>query len=377
MLLGHISDTHLGASPYSLQDREKDFYESFDEAIETMIRDHVDAVIHSGDVFDSPKPGGSAMVALLKGFRRLADAGIRVFFTLGEHDISRIPGIPSPMLFSEMGLATFVGDGLQHEFNGITVIGFHKHRRSEIDSLRSKLAQLDRAALNGKKVLVLHQGLTEFHEFAGEITQQDLPRSFDYYAMGHLHDRNQALFDGFKGPVCYPGSTEATSVEGIREREKGFYIVDLSGETASPQWIRLKSVRPQFSLDFKYESMEKEVLKAASMIEGLSKRPMLSVTVSGKNIDRDRVSAELRQLCSLSLYCQQTVNDESVYSRELQGKPADIDREIMEIATRVLGSSEAASFAINELLPALGDKDSDEAADLLWSAFKNGRVLSE
>ncbi len=377
MLFGHISDTHLGASPYSLQDREKDFYESFDEAIETMIRDHVDAVIHSGDVFDSPKPGGSAMVVLLKGFRRLADAGIRVFFTLGEHDISRIPGIPSPMLFSEMGLATFVGDGLQHEFNGITVIGFHKHRRSEIDSLRSKLAQLDRAALNGKKVLVLHQGLTEFHEFAGEITQQDLPRSFDYYAMGHLHDRNQALFDGFKGPVCYPGSTEATSVEGIREREKGFYIVDLSGETASPQWIRLKSVRPQFSLDFKYESMEKEVLKAASMIQDLSKRPMLSVTVSGKNIDRDRVSAELRQLCSISLYCQQTVNDESVYSRELQGKPADIDREIMEIATRVLGSSEAASFAINELLPALGDKDSDEAADLLWSAFKNGRLLSE
>jgi len=377
LLFGHISDTHLGASPYSLQDREKDFYESFDEAIETMIRDHVDAVIHSGDVFDSPKPGGSAMVVLLKGFRRLADAGIRVFFTLGEHDISRIPGIPSPMLFSEMGLATFVGDGLQHEFNGITVIGFHKHRRSEIDSLRSKLAQLDRAALNGKKVLVLHQGLTEFHEFAGEITQQDLPRSFDYYAMGHLHDRNQALFDGFKGPVCYPGSTEATSVEGIREREKGFYIVDLSGETASPQWIRLKSVRPQFSLDFKYESMEKEVLKAASMIQDLSKRPMLSVTVSGKNIDRDRVSAELRQLCSISLYCQQTVNDESVYSRELQGKPADIDREIMEIATRVLGSSEAASFAINELLPALGDKDSDEAADLLWSAFKNGRLLSE
>lgn len=377
MLLGHISDTHLGASPYSLQDREKDFYESFDEAIDTMIRDHVDAVIHSGDVFDSPKPGGSAMVVLLKGFRRLADAGIRVFFTLGEHDISRIPDIPSPMLFSEMGLATFVGDGLPHEFNGITVIGFHKHRRSEIDSLRSKLAQLEKYTINGKKVLVLHQGLTEFHEFAGEITQQDLPRGFDYYAMGHLHDRNQALFDGFKGPVCYPGSTEATSVEGIREREKGFYIVDLSGETASPQWIRLKSVRPQFSLDFRYESMGEEVLKAASMIEGLSKRPVLNVTVSGKEIDRGRVSAGLRQLCSLSLYCQQTVNDEAVYSRELQGKPADIDREIMEIATGVLGSREAASFAINELLPALSDKESDEAADLLWSAFKNGRVLSE
>jgi len=374
LLLGHISDTHLGASPYSLQDREKDFYESFNEAVDVMIKEHVDAVIHSGDVFDSPKPGGSAMVVLLKGFRRLSDAGIRVFFTLGEHDISRIPGIPSPMLFSEMGLATFVGDGLTHEYNGITIIGFHKHRRSEIDSLKSKLMQIDAAKIEGKKVLVLHQGLVEFHEFAGEMTQHDLPRGFDYYAMGHLHDKNMAVFDGFKGPVCYPGSTEATSVEGIRERDKGFYIVDLSGETASPQWIKLNSVRPQYSLDFNYESIREEIMKAVSMIEGLRKKPMLSVTVSGRGIDRERVSAELRRLCSLSLYCQQTLNDEAVYSRELQGKPADIDRETMEIATRILGSSDAASFAINELLPALSDENGD-AADLLWSAFKNGRVL--
>ncbi|MDG6935702.1 MAG: DNA repair exonuclease [Nitrososphaerota archaeon] len=375
LLLGHISDTHLGASPYSILERERDFYDAFEEAVDVMVKDHVDAVIHAGDVFDAPKPGGSAMLVLLRGFRRLADSGARIFFTLGEHDISRMPGTPSPLLFSEIGLATYVGDGMPHRYNGITVTGFHKHRRSEIDSLRDKLAQLGKMQEDGKRVLVLHQGLAEFHQFAGEMTQQDLPRGFDYYAMGHLHDKNKALFDGFRGPVCYPGSIESTSVEGIREREKGFYLVDLSGETASTEWVRLRSVRPQFRTDIRYEDISQAAAALVDKVKGLEKKPMLDITVRGKDIDRDLVSAALRQLCDLALYCQRSVVDEAVYTRELQGKPADIDSEMMETASRILGNSEAASFAINELLPALYAGNEDEAAEMLWSAFKKGRAL--
>ncbi|MEM0123105.1 MAG: DNA repair exonuclease [Conexivisphaerales archaeon] len=375
MLLGHISDTHLGASPYSILERESDFYDAFNEAVDIMVKDHVDAVIHSGDIFDAPKPGGSAMVVLFRGFRRLVDSGARVFFTLGEHDISRMPATPSPMLFSEMGITTFVGDGQPHKYNGTTFYGFHKHRRSEIDSLKGKLLQLGNVKAEGKKVLVLHQGLVEFHEFAGEITQQDLPRGFDYYAMGHLHDRKQATFDGFKGPVCYPGSTEATSVEGIKEREKGFYIVDLSGDTASPQWVKLRSVRPQFSFDIGYDGIKLALVSIMNKLNGLEKKPMLSITVKGRKIDRDQVSADLKQLCDLALYCQKSIEDEAIYSRELQGRPTDIDSEIMEIASRVLGSKEAASFAVNELLPTLQEGNVDETVDLLWSAFKKGRTF--
>ncbi len=377
MLLGHISDTHLGASPYSLIERERDFYDAFEEAVDVMVKEHVDAVIHSGDIFDAPKPGGSALLHLFRGFKRLVDSGAKVFFTLGEHDISRMPVTPSPLLFSEMKLATYVGDGELHKYNGLTVVGFRKHRRSEIDSLRDSLNGIGKVQAEGKKVLVLHQGLTEFHEFAGEITQQDLPKGFDYYAMGHLHDRKQALFDGFRGPVCYPGSIEATSVEGIREREKGFYLVDLSGQTASTQWIKLNSVRPQLNLEVRYEEIEKLTESLLEKVRAYKKSPMLDITVKGKNVDRDLVFAKLRQLCDMALYCQRSVIDEAIYAKDISGRPADIDMEMMDIASKIMGSSSAASFAIKELLPAINEGRPDEVTDLLWSAFKMGRNLND
>ena len=377
MLIGHISDTHLGASPYGLIEREKDFYEAFEEAVDIMIKEHVDAVIHSGDIFDAPKPSGTALVRFFRGIRRLAESGAKVFFTLGEHDISRMPATPSPFLFSEMNLATYVGDGEPHTYNGLTVVGFHKHRKSEIDSLRDKLKGLERLQVEGKKVLVLHQALIEFHEFAGEITQQDLPKGFDYYAMGHLHDRKQASFEGFRGPICYPGSTEATSVEGIREREKGFYLVDLSGETASAQWIKLNSVRPQLKLEVEYEEIDRIIGSVLEKIGPYKKSPMVNITVKGKNVDRDIAYAKLKQLCDMALYCQKSVIDEAIYADEISGRPADIDREMMELAAKIMKSSNAASFAINELLPALSEGRLDEVANLMWSAFKAGRNLND
>ena len=207
MLIGHFSDTHLGAMPYNLKDREEDFYEAFDEAIQTMVKDHVDAVIHAGDIFDIPKPGGTALVKFLNGLKLLKENQVKFFFTMGEHDISRLPGIPSPFLFKEMDLATYVGDGIPHTYRDLTIVGFHKRRKTEIEELQDTLKDLDSqtARLDGKKILVLHQAMLEFHKFAGELVSSDLPQSFDYYAMGHLHDHFQSTFDGFRGPVCYPG----------------------------------------------------------------------------------------------------------------------------------------------------------------------------
>ena len=195
LLIGHLSDTHLGAAPYNLKDREDDFYEAFDEAIQTMVKDHVEAVIHAGDIFDIPKPSGTALVRFLNGLKLLRENQIRCFFTLGEHDISRIPGIPSPFLFRELDLATYIGDGMPHTLRDLTIVRFHKRRKMEIEELQGILRGLD-SQMEGdgrKKVLVLHQAMSEFHTYAGELTSSDLPKNFDYYAMGHdrlLRDRS-------------------------------------------------------------------------------------------------------------------------------------------------------------------------------------------
>lgn len=376
MLIGHLSDTHLGAIPYNLKEREDDFYEAFDEALQTMVKDHVDAVIHAGDIFDTPKPGGTALVKFLNGLRLLKNNSIKFFFTMGEHDISRLPGIPSPFLFEEIELATYVGDGNPRTYRDLSIVGFHKYRKTEAEDLRAKLAELDTTVTgsSGKKILILHEGLVEFHRYANELVSTDLPKGFDYYAMGHLHDHFQTTFDGFRGPVCFPGSTEVTSSEGIHEFKKGFYISDLSGEEAKPDWIQLKSPRPQFAPTFSYDKLAEDVADFIGQLSDLTKKAMLNITVRGCEIDSTRVISALKPLVGNVLYYLWEPAEERVGpGKDFVERPSDIDDQMLSIAGTITGGNLAGSFSIAELLPLLAEGRVDEATDLLWSAYKGHR----
>ena len=106
--------------------------------------------------------------------------------------------------------------------------------------------------------MVLHQGITEFNKFAGELQSTDLPKNFTYYAMGHLHDKDVKEFNHLKGPIVYPGSIELTTSEGIKDVKKGFFEVDISGNEAIPKWIELDT-RPQFSFKTEYKELTKTI----------------------------------------------------------------------------------------------------------------------
>jgi len=378
MQILHISDTHLGCAEFDLQEREQDVYDAFSEVVETALKDKVDAVVHAGDIFHLLKPGGTPLVKLADGIKTLAEKGVKFYFTFGEHDISRITGTPSSYLFHRLGLATYVGNGEPVLHGDTLIIGFHKHRRGELDELVEKLKLAGSRAKEhtGKKLLVLHQGLFEFHRFAGELRANDLPSDFDYYAMGHLHDNFQRQFEGMQGPVCYPGSLDPTPGEGIKEFKKGFYIVDLSGSEAKPEWIQLQSSRKMLHYDLEYASLTDGVKKVVKEIEAqaLAKKPVLSVTVNGRDIDSAKMSAALSSLLPYCLHYVPALNEESASGERVYGeKPADMQQEMLSLAEHVLGSKELAMFAITELLPVLASGETEEAVDVVRSAFEKSR----
>ena len=355
-MIAHMSDTHLGAMPYGLKERSEDFYDVFNEAIDIITKDHIGTVVHSGDIFDSPKPTGLAVKNLYEGLKRLESSGSRMLFVLGEHDISRVKDVPFPLLLGEMGFATYIGDGVPHEFDGITFTGFSKHRRSEINALREKLAGLKRGA--GKNVLVLHQGLVEFNYYAGEITTADLPDWFDYYAMGHLHDHDEKRFAGINGDVCYAGSTDAS----------GFCIVDLSGET-KVEWVKLEQARKAMKFTVDYQDMEKGVESIMKEISGLRKKPVVSVTVVGREVNRAGAMLALKPVYDASLFLQ-TGFRETAVAAGTEEKPADLRAEMLTQAERILGK--AGKFAVSELLPEAGDEDA--MSERMWRAFEGGEL---
>ena len=80
MLFSHISDTHLGLVQYNSEERENDIYDVFHQAIDTSIKDHVDFVIFAGDIFDKPKPTGTAIMHMAHALKKLKQNNINSFF---------------------------------------------------------------------------------------------------------------------------------------------------------------------------------------------------------------------------------------------------------------------------------------------------------
>jgi len=372
MLFSHISDTHLGLVQYGSEEREQDIYDVFKQSIDTSIKDHVDFVIFAGDIFHVPKPNGTAIVQMANGLKRLKQNNIDSFFILGEHDISRISNTPIPYVYHNLEVSKYIGQGNPIEYKGVFLAGFDKMRKAEIPQYEEKFAQVDKAAQNhsGHKILVLHQGITEFNKFAGEIQSTDLPKNFTYYAMGHLHDKDIKQFNHLSGPIAYPGSIELTTSEGIKETKKGFFEVDISGKEANPNWIELET-RPQFSFKTEYQELSKTIDEISEKITGSMKKPIIEVKIHGENIETDQIQAQIARLNSQVLRCfwrisTNQISDSSVFL----DRPNVIDDEMFRLSVDALGSEQAAIFAIKELLPVLASGEIEEASQIIVESFE-------
>ena len=371
MLIAHMSDLHLGYSQFNLEEREEDVYETFIEAIEISIKEAVRLVVIAGDIFHTPRPNGRATFKLAEGLKRLREKQIPAAFVLGEHDISRLRDVPFAHVFSSLGLARRLRLDEPMVVDGLAVFGANKERRSNIDSLVAQLQQADKIAKRhgGKRMLVLHQGLSDFNKFAGEMNSTDIPAGFDYYAMGHYHDHIEKRFEHLGGPLVYPGSIDLTPSEGIKEVEKGFALVDMSGEEASVNWIPLHR-RPQFKAAIDYDKIAKGIESIVGKAAILGKKPVVKVEIAGKNIDSRVIAANLVRLNDACLHYVWQPLEQDQPTQVYDERPADLDAELLRLSKEALGSEELASFAIHDLLAPAAAGEAGDALEIVWEAFR-------
>ena len=372
MLFSHISDTHLGLVQYGSEEREIDVYNAFNQAIDTSIKDHVDFVIFAGDIFHVPNPSGTAIVQMANALKRLKQNNIESFFILGEHDISRIRSTPIPYVYHNLEFSKYIGQGKSVKYKDILLVGFDKMRKGEIPQFEEKFAAIDNIAKNhsGHKILVMHQGITEFNKFAGELQSTDLPKNFTYYAMGHLHDHDIKSFNHLGGPVAYPGSIELTISEGIKETKKGFFQVDISGSEAKSNWIQLDT-RPQFSFKTNYDDLIKSVDEITEKLSNFELKPIIELKVLGDKIETDLIQAQISRLNDLSLRCfWRVISKATDDSKVFLDRPSVIDDELFRLAVNAVGSKQVASFAVQKLLPLLSAGQVKEATQIVIENFE-------
>ena len=372
MLFSHIADTHLGLKQYDSDEREQDVYDAFNQAIDISIQDHVDFVIFAGDIFENPRPNGNAILQMANALKRLKENKIDSFFILGEHDAPNKKGYPVPYAYHNLGFSTYIGEGIPIEYKGIMLVGLDKIRPAQMNQNEKIFLDLDKSVENfsGHKILVLHQGITEFYKVAGELQSTDLPTNFTYYAMGHLHDKDIKQFNHLKGPIAYPGSIELTNSEGIKDVKKGFFEVDISGNEAEPKWIELDT-RPQFSFDTDYKELTKTIDEITEKISKLTKKPIIQLIIQGEDIEIDQIQAQITKLIPLTLKCSwkiatKQISDSSVFL----DKPNEIEDEIFKLSIKALDSEQDANFAINELLPKLSKEQTEQGLEIIIENFE-------
>jgi len=102
MKVAALGDAHLGRSYYSfttpegVNQRERDFEQSFEAAVALALAQSPDLVVWLGDIFDHPRPTYRSFRIAQRAMARVRDHGIPLVVITGNHDTPRLPGTGSP-----------------------------------------------------------------------------------------------------------------------------------------------------------------------------------------------------------------------------------------------------------------------------------------
>jgi DNA repair exonuclease SbcCD nuclease subunit len=71
--------------------REKQVYDNFLSAIDVIIKEKPDVLVHAGDLFDQVKPKTRAYTTVLEALDRLHNAEIPFIVIAGNHSMVKMP----------------------------------------------------------------------------------------------------------------------------------------------------------------------------------------------------------------------------------------------------------------------------------------------
>ena len=338
-LIAHMADVHLGYSQYGLSEREEDVYEAFEEAVELIQREHASVLLIAGDLFDSPRPPIKALMKARDLLSRLKDHGVEIYHVIGDHEIPRRVGDLPPTAILE-GVSKHIGLRNAEAFNGITLTGLDRVKPSVSGEAFEKLRLLAEKAgeRKGKRILVSHIPLR-----GPESGLSKLPEGYDYYALGHEHDRR--IFSVKGSVAAYSGSIEIFSVSEIEAWEKagkGFLLVDFSGSEPIVHEINLESIRPQRFFTVRVEELLGVLEEAAEWSSAQRKKPVVHFKIMGKPVDRMMVAREIQEKLSGKVLHHRYEVLEEVEAVEKIGEASKIDmRSILAEYMSSRGFSEA------------------------------------
>lgn len=339
MKFAHMGDCHLGGW------RQPEMYAlnmlTFRTALQQCMKEKVECIVISGDLFDSAYPSIETLKEAFEGFREVKQQNIPVFFIAGSHDYSA-SGKSFLDVLERAGLGTNIA---RYETRGETIMLlptiYKNYALYGYPGKKSGLEVPDIAKITLQEapglctILALHTALKDAVASLPipAVDETKLPK-VAYLALSHLH------IDYCKENRVYSGPLFPNNLQELEELQGGsFYIVE--GGRAHKRKIALKKVIVvTVSVTDGYlatkhikEALQKHTLQDALVIlklKGVLERGKLS------DISFETIDEEARKQGAYALLRSITEIQALEYERVMEPlESGDIEREsILEFKER-------------------------------------------
>lgn len=303
MKIIHFSDTHLWLSLENTT-REDDFYNNFTKVIDEIILLKPEIVIHSWDLFHTPKPSNKAISVVVKNFLKLENAWIKVIIIAWNHDTPRLSTTTHSFeIFDEFkNFYVFYKPEITKTqiwwVNFISLAHIHDENIFKQEFLKAK-ELIDK---NLKNVFISHFGISakEYEEYTDEISwvnitleELSILKQFDYVALWHYH-KNFCIWN-----MCYPWSLEHTSFN-QKDYKVGYNEIILWEKTQ----INKNYVTTRNMIDF-WDFDCTNLKNTSDLIESLE-----------KNINKDKINGWIIKISFINITDELLLdfNDKEIYN---------------------------------------------------------------
>lgn len=243
----HSADLHLG-SPFSgmrglgaeqWKTLQNSTLAAFEQLISYTLETRPDFLLIVGDVYDGEDRNLRAQHRFQQGMEQLEEAGIPVFLSHGNHD-HLSGGAASFELPSNVHVFQDSIENIALEVSGATVkiAGFSYGRRHVTESMIEHYPSKESGVIQIGMLHGSEESDTEHAVYAPFRKEQLLAKNYDYWALGHIHKRQQLSLEP---PIVYPGN-----LQGRNRKEsgpKGFYDVVLTDGHAELEFVAAHSLR--------------------------------------------------------------------------------------------------------------------------------------
>ena len=244
----HFADAHLD-SPFRglsfLPSEEfNHIYQAADQSLKRIVdlalAEKVDLVLIAGDTFDSSQPSPRAQLFFAEQVKRLTDAQIQVVMIFGNHDhmkqedllVTKTPYFKLLGNGEKVETVTFeTKDGFAYDVIGFSYLNNHI-TRDMIPDFPEKGQDYTFGLMHAQ------EKAQSGNVYAPFTTSEVQNLNYDYFALGHIHARNNLSEDPW---IVYPGNIQGRHINEMGA--KGCYLGEIDERTKKTT-IEFKQTSP-------------------------------------------------------------------------------------------------------------------------------------